>query len=858
MATSKRHTFQEVLNNGISLQNTSSTIRIGKFFIPRIQRSYAQGRKSEHEIRSTFLNDIFSCLCEKENEVMELSFLFGSKQPLTSGGEGFELLDGQQRITTLFLLHWYLWTKEHRLEDNTLPNYLKKFTYETRDTSTQFIDKITEAPLSLKGEKPSKVIKSLKWFTEVFNCDATVCSMLTMLDDINAKYKECQRHDLYGKLERLQFYVLYLDEFELNDELYIKMNSRGLDLTPFENFKASLIRYMKKQGGDFVSDVKAPNGVTMPFYLRFSTKMDTTWNDIFWILPDAPCDSEKNVNGVIDINNLEKDSKFFRFFVRYLFTKLVLRYDEKNQKYQLLEDFFYKNIHKDGEFTTAESDYALKKKLVGWNYFQEIFELLGYEGICQLEKTLDTFAVHYQKIHELINNNPHKTRANEWDVFGEYREYTLSNRVVFAALVEFIEKIPLGWDFNDGIIQKNLNQMLRVMWNVIENTKIEDIKPTISVIKAMSELINKAGPVVGDFYTAIAIGENTTSSRNVQLREEIAKAKKISDNYTTDKGWEEKITNAEKHPLFKGMIRFFFEDAIPTSSEFEKRFKAMATLFDGNGITKPYRKNHLLIRALISKMNFWEGDNGLGEKYVTENAEKEGYLKIILGTSGAKDLFRGYFDHPQSMNDYLNNTINNASWNDPAEINRSRVFKRLVNHKTTIELLDQMFRIEMNRQRANGNEKKTNTCFHIVNYNEVIVACILNSRNHRIVLDTERHLIIKQLTTKDGFEFTYTDQKKFMESDLEDTWWSKVYLQKDLTDQNGNRIKLMVEFDEAKHVEFYIEINGSDLTSIQSDLEALSGKYHIKQNPSIRYDGVADYQKIKKEIAKIENKLNSL
>jgi hypothetical protein len=117
------------------------------------------------------------------------------------------------------------------------------------------------------------------------------------------------------------------------------------------------------------------------------------------------------------------------------------------------------------------------------------------------------------------------------------------------------------------------------MWNVIENTKIEDIKPTISVIKAMSELINIAGPVVGDFYTAIAIGDKSISSRNVQLVEEIAKAKKISDKYTTDKDWEHMFVQAEMHPLFKGMVRFFYEDTIPTSSDFEKRFKVMETLF---------------------------------------------------------------------------------------------------------------------------------------------------------------------------------------------------------------------------------------------------------------------------------------
>ena len=339
MATSSRHTFQEILEKGILIDD--HRITVDKIFIPRIQRSYAQGRKSEEEVRTNFLNDIFDCLCNPTEQVLELSFLFGSKQPLASGGEGFEVLDGQQRITTLFLLYWYLWMKEQAPLGNGIPAFLKKFTYETRDTSTHFINKIVSSVFPLADSQPSKVVKASKWFTAIFNCDASVCSMLNMLDAIDERYKERGKTDLCAKLVRLQFYVLYLDDFELNDELYIKMNSRGLDLTPFENFKASLIRFMKKTGGRFVQDVDF-KGSKMPYYLRFSTRMDTVWNDIFWSLPEVPVDANGNVNGTVSINNTEKDAKFIRFIIRYLFTKLVLEYGEDTDGYKELESFLYK------------------------------------------------------------------------------------------------------------------------------------------------------------------------------------------------------------------------------------------------------------------------------------------------------------------------------------------------------------------------------------------------------------------------------------------------------------------------------------------------------------------------------------
>ena len=846
MATSNRQTFQDVLENGIDIHG-QGRIRIDKFFIPRIQRSYAQGRKTEGDVRKNFLKDIFNCLCNNEETVLELSFLFGSKQPSISGGDGFELLDGQQRITTLFLLHWYLWMKEHK-PNEAIPECLKQFIYETRDTSTHFIHKIVEKPLVLGNEIPSKVIKARKWFTPIFSCDATVCSMLTMLDAIDEKYKEFDRTDLYGRLNRLQFYVLYLDDFELNDELYIKMNSRGLDLTPFENFKSSLVRYMKDKKGDFVKDVdyKTAAGVEtkMPYYLRFSTKMDTVWNDIFWTMPTVP---NGDVTEVIEFNNLEKDKSFFRFIIRYFFTKLVLNYKESD--YKELEDFFYKNIQEEGGLITAESQYALETRLVGWEYYQKVLDVLGYKGICKLEKVLDAFKNYYNSdIKGFINGNPYKS----WtlDVSSEYKNYTLYNRVVFATIVEFIEMIPDGMGFKDSTIQKNLGELFRVMWNVIENTKIEDVKPAISVIRAMSEMIQFSGAIDKGFYEAIAA--NPITNRNSQLDEEIDKARKIATN-VTDRNWENAFINAEKHPFFKGMLRFFYEDSIPTSKDFEDRYNLISTLFDVNGIAQPYRINHILIRALIGKINKWSGDDGLEKKHVTENAEKEGYLKILLGTKGAKELFCGYFSSTfTNIDDYLSDMIGKSTWYNPSEIRLSRVFNRLVNDdfgsggRRSIELLNKMFDIENRRKKQ----------FYIVDIYGVILCCI--PHNERIVLDTERHLIFDELV-KDGFAFTNAAQGATMKTVLHDVWGLEVSLNKKIKDSKSNDVTLTLEFGPNKIVNYYVDVVNTDVTPIMPKLESkANNRYQYKYNPPIKYDIFSDYYAIKAEIDRIVDEIGKL
>lgn len=830
MATSKQHTLQELLDKGIVIPKENRSIQIDKIFIPRIQRSYAQGRNAEVEIRNTFLEDLFNCLCDNTENVMELSFLFGSRQPLASGGDGFELLDGQQRMTTLFLLHWYLWMKEKNKEGNDIPYYLKKFTYETRDTSNQFINKIVEIPIFLTDIQPSKIIKTRKWFTEIFNCDATVCSMLIMLDAIDEAYRTRSCSGVYERLNRLRFYVLYLDEFELNDELYIKMNSRGLDLTPFENFKASLIRYMKKKGGEFVKEVKLKD-TEMPYYLRFSTKMDTVWNDIFWRLPDL---HDGAVNSVIEIDNMTKDKKFFRFIIRYFFTKLVLTYNDVDNNYKELEDFFYKNVEKEGELISAESEFALTKRLVGWKKFLALIEKLDYEGLKKLENVLDVFATSYHKeIRGLINSNPHATW--DWDIYNDYDGYTLPNRVVFATITEFIEAIPKDKCINDPVVSKNLNQMLRVMWNIIANTKIEDVKSAISVIKAMSELIHLPGAVDGDFYSSIV--NSPFNSRNTQLDEEISKARVIVNSYKNDTGWENALKEAEEHKFFKGMIRFFFETTIPSSQDFKARYSVMQNLFDNTGIASAYRNDHWLIRALVSKLNTWDSD-GLGGKYVTENAEKEGYLKIILGTSGAKRLFCDYFNSEEgkgvSIEQYLKDTVNNATWSDNNVI-YSRVFKRLVNHQTTSILYEEMFDIE----------KKRKKCFRITNQYNAIMACI--PYNERIVLDTERSSIITDLRQNNGWQFEDINQANSM-TKLGDVWGNDVCLYKTIKDSKGNDITLYVKFDVWKNIIFSIETIDYDISTIKPMLEQKEGRYYIKEVPLSYDDAKSELQTIKKQL----------
>ena len=102
--------------------------------IPIIQRDYAQGRLGKENLRKNFLGDLKRALDKeppyKETE-MKLDFIYG-----TTDNDRLNPLDGQQRLTTLWLLHWYIALRADMLnEDNCA--ILKKFTYETRIVTIQ-------------------------------------------------------------------------------------------------------------------------------------------------------------------------------------------------------------------------------------------------------------------------------------------------------------------------------------------------------------------------------------------------------------------------------------------------------------------------------------------------------------------------------------------------------------------------------------------------------------------------------------------------------------------------------------------------------------------------------------------------
>jgi len=231
--------------------------------IPIIQRDYAQGRNNAKakRIRKSFLEIIHKKIKEKNSgnkySSINLDFVYGKIED-----KKLIPLDGQQRLTTLFLLHWYLAMKDDKLDENR--NTLAKFTYETRVSSREFCQGLVNNKIILNKERLSKVIENKNWFYKSWKKDPTVSSMLQMIDDLHEKFKDTNGlfdELICSKYPPITFDFLPLNEFKLTDELYIKMNARGKPLTDFEDFKAKFVELLSTENRE---------------------KLDNAWTDLFW------------------------------------------------------------------------------------------------------------------------------------------------------------------------------------------------------------------------------------------------------------------------------------------------------------------------------------------------------------------------------------------------------------------------------------------------------------------------------------------------------------------------------------------------------------------------------------------------
>ncbi len=318
--------------------------------IPIVQRDYAQGRDDEkaREVIENFLDDIFFALENKIN--FHLDFVYGNYE-----GKYFVPIDGQQRLTLLYLLHWYFAKKENIDFKNSL-------IYETRVLAREFTKKLNSFDIDLNKDELSLQIENHKDFIPYWKNDPSVKSMLKVLDLIHKKAKD--KNISFKDLSLLTFEIFELSDFSQKqaEELYSKMNSRGKPLSEFENFKAKIEQIVLEKRDENL-------------YKTIASKFEKEWINEFW---SGSCEDAKNVD--------ERFIKFIYFLTEMRYYDIKLEKELNIKSFSFLKEFYsnednlnflISSLDKLKEFKSFSKEFESFKlfdKKEHINFFEEITE----------------------------------------------------------------------------------------------------------------------------------------------------------------------------------------------------------------------------------------------------------------------------------------------------------------------------------------------------------------------------------------------------------------------------------------------------------------------------------------------------
>lgn len=466
-------------NNDIVIETGKKTsfwnfIKNNTIKIPIIQRDYAQGRADEENIREQFVQYLKEAL-ENSSEPTILDFVYGSKYL-----DSILPLDGQQRLTTLWLLHWYIALQKDTPITDDEKNVFYNFSYETRDSSRDFIQNLVKLlPQNNKVDDILSFITSKLWFLKDWNNDQTVSSMLIMLDYINTVFKnaplEIYWKNLTGNSASILFYELKLEKLGLTDDLYIKMNARGKPLTNFENFKADLIGYLKEIDDDYSE--------------KISLKMDTTWTDLFW----------KNKS-----KNYHIDEIYFAFINRYFLNDWISEFSVKSDdidKDIKIQSLLYGSNQKKG------SKKQINDAKITYGKFDVYRDILTIHPdiFSKLEKTIDNFIefLHQDAFSNQDIEEIQRIFYPNWDKESKFRfipcylrddngnEIEITdfgkNKILEIHTIEQMER-PIFFAickyFEYGKYEKSsFEQWMRFSWNLISDPRLRDTNAMIQSIK---------------------------------------------------------------------------------------------------------------------------------------------------------------------------------------------------------------------------------------------------------------------------------------------------------------------------------------------------------------------------------------
>lgn len=560
--------------------------------IPSLQRDYVQG--NQHDKIEPFIEYLLDGL--NSDNGIDLNYIYGIEK---DNGETFSPIDGQQRLTTLWLLRMYLISRVNINNPTDKKVLEQKLVYQTREYAHDFCMEMAEHINELITPQCKLVkIEEQNWFIDAWRHDTTVCGCISTLEVIDRKFGSNDAAKMLENFDsNLHYTIKPLSAKDVNGDIYIKMNGRGVPLTEYENLKSWLDKKVEILFGKDNPD----------FARKWRICMDNEWTDMVWQNLD---ESQKSL-----IDNYQLRLLYTLTFLYWRKQNLAGSIEDSDSNIENLSISLGLEYYEKKDILKEEiADKILHKIIKRENFGPSLYVL---DRLPLFNKdTLKFIAASYEKLYlrwEELNDLKIKNK-NEADrklYFWKANEKTTLFFQMF--LGETLESIPYGKlalcysviTYPDKKTSEDFYEWMYRMRNLIINQDIHNrnIDSVMESIDKMSDYLS--GDLTVGFNLIFRSGQYEDALKaftKQQLDEEKHKIN-IKDNEL-----QRFIRSLENHPFFVGQIKFMFDfcGTEPESDSEELSYKikfiryaeVMKYLFDENGFAKSY-DHWRLRRALL-------------------------------------------------------------------------------------------------------------------------------------------------------------------------------------------------------------------------------------------------------------------
>ena len=423
---------------------------------------------------------------------------------------------------------------------------LSRFTYEDRINAKRFCQALTcEDSRWDITQDPNPDILCQDWFVDYWKEDETVASMIRMLSTIHEEWNKHQdsitAEDILEAIASKIRFNLKIDAF--GDDIYMKMNARGLQLTQWENFKG-------KFSEDLCEDKKE-------WWVK---EMEELSNRFF------TCSDEQHEL---------PDNAFFALYAR------IMAYEAKKTGVDCGNGIKELAAYTHNTWSQIELPFVPYSDFSGITNKESIASTVAATCVKMIKTVLDR----YQKIvpyfgdRTLFETFFHPKNKNDLD-------FTL-------CCYEYFKKF-------DNIETKDFLKALRLMWNILENVqdnrvelvkKIIDLEDKTLYSRQIKEIIGSNPPEQAE--------EEAEKAIQMQCNDQSIPSDWNEETLGKWSNWNDAIEKAEECAFFHGSIRFLYRN-----SNGEKPWEKFATklcncidLFTKDGLSeeKKVKANQVLI-----------------------------------------------------------------------------------------------------------------------------------------------------------------------------------------------------------------------------------------------------------------------